>query len=164
MSEIPAPPEPGDATATPAPEPIVPPAPEPIVAPPAPAPAPPSGVAATLSLPPLEGAPAPDGGEWDLLTGKVRQWLDGLHLGEQWQRYRGGLKLLLWLVVLLVALRTYAAVVGTIDAIPVVSGLLELVGLIVASRFAVRRLLPRQERARTFNDLAARWRSFRGQA
>ncbi len=156
MSEIPATPEPSPAAATPAPE------PEPVAAPP-------SGVAATFSLPPEAGASASaesaaeGGGEWDLLTGKVRQWLDGLQLGELWQRYRGGLRLLLWAVAVLVALRTYATVVGTIDAIPVVSGLLELVGLIVASRFAVRRLLPREERARTLGDLRARWQAFRGQ-
>ncbi|MFN7227613.1 MAG: CAAD domain-containing protein [Synechococcaceae cyanobacterium] len=145
------------------------------VAEPMPVPEPqlPSGVAATLTVPPIAVSasaepPSADGtggegGEWELLSGKVRQWLADLQLGELWQRYRGGLRLLLWLVLLLVALRTYAAVVGTIDSIPVVSGLLELVGLVVAGRFAVRRLLPSQERARTVADLQGRWRAFRGQ-
>lgn len=147
------------------------------VAEPVPVPVPepqlPSGVAATLTVPPIAVSasaepPSADGtggegGEWELLSGKVRQWLADLQLGELWQRYRGGLRLLLWLVLLLVALRTYAAVVGTIDSIPVVSGLLELVGLVVAGRFAVRRLLPSQERARTVADLQGRWRAFRGQ-
>lgn len=140
------------------------------VAEPVPVPEPqlPSGVAATLTVPPIAVSASADGtggegGEWELLSGKVRQWLADLQLGELWQRYRGGLRLLLWLVLLLVALRTYAAVVGTIDSIPVVSGLLELVGLVVAGRFAVRRLLPSQERARTVADLQGRWRAFRGQ-
>lgn len=149
------------------PEPMVSPAPEPEPAPipvaASPEPPLPAGVAASLSVPPLESAEGGEGGEWELLTGRLRQWFADLQIGELWERYRGSLRLLLWVVAVLVALRAYGTVVGTIDAIPVVSGLLELVGLIVACRWASRRLLPRQERQQVLTDLASRWRAFRGQ-
>jgi hypothetical protein len=129
------------------------------------APAEPS-IAATLEVPPLPGAGASteagEGGEFDLLIGKVNAWIDQLDLAGRWQKLRGPLRGAAVLLALLLALRLYAQVVGTIDRIPVISGLLELTGLIYTLWFSTTRLVRTSERERVLADWKQRWHSFSG--
>lgn len=121
----------------------------------------PPGVAATIAVPPLEQAEA-GGGEWELLVERFNTWWNSGELNRQWQRIRGPLKGVAILVAVLLALQVYATVVGTIDSIPLVSGLLELTGLIVALQFSYRRLLRSSDRQQVFEQLQRRWLDFRG--
>ena len=140
-------------------------APEPVVSEPV-APEPGIGgepaIATTLEVPPLPGAAAGEGGEFDLLIGKLRAWLEEADLAGQWQKLRGPLKGVALLVALILALRLYARVVGALDAIPVISGLLELTGLLYALWFSATRLVRTQERDRVFADWKNRWQAFSG--
>ncbi len=52
--------------------------------------------------------------------------------------------------------------VGTIDRIPVISGLLELTGLIYVLWFSTTRLVRTSERERVLADWKQRWQSFSG--
>jgi hypothetical protein len=119
-------------------------------------------IATTLEVPPLPGAAAGEGGEFDLLIGKMRAWLEEADLAGQWQKLRGPLKGVALLVALILALRLYARVVGALDAIPVISGLLELTGLLYALWFSATRLVRTQERDRVFADWKNRWQAFSG--
>lgn len=119
-------------------------------------------IATTLEVPPLPGAAAGEGGEFDLLIGKLRAWLEEADLAGQWQKLRGPLKGVALLVALILALRLYARVVGALDAIPVISGLLELTGLLYALWFSATRLVRTQERDRVFADWKNRWQAFSG--
>lgn len=127
-------------------------------------------IAATLSVPPLTEAPLvavgtaseEGGGEWDLLIGKLRDWFARGELQARWNRIRGPLKGLGLLIGLVLLLRVYASIVGTIDAIPVVNGLLELVGLIAVGRFSADNLLRSRDREQVLSNLSQRWQSFRG--
>lgn len=123
-------------------------------------------IAATLEVPPLPstgaGAEAGEGGEFDLLIGKVNAWFDALDLAGRWQKLRGPLRGVALLLALLLALRLYAQVVGTIDRIPVISGLLELTGLIYVLWFSATRLVRTSERERVLADWKQRWQSFSG--
>jgi hypothetical protein len=145
-----------------APEPV---APEPVAPEPV-APEPGIGgepaIATTLEVPPLPGAAAGEGGEFDLLIGKMRAWLEEADLAGQWQKLRGPLKGVALLVALILTLRLYARVVGALDAIPVISGLLELTGLLYALWFSATRLVRTQERDRVFADWKNRWQAFSG--
>jgi hypothetical protein len=141
------------------PEPL--PAPEPWAAPEPVAPGEPA-VAAILEVPPLPPGEAAEGGEFDLLIGKLRAWLDAANLGGQWQKLRGPLKGFALLVLAILALRLYARLVGTLDSIPLVSGLLELTGLIYLLRFSATRLVRTEERERVFADWKRRWQAFSG--
>lgn len=150
---------------------IAPPAPEPAAtaeqpgaeAPPAAPPLEePAGVAATIAVPPLEGEPGSGGGEWEMLLGRLEGWLGSGELSRRWQAIRGPLKGVAILLVLLLALRTYAAVVSTVDAIPVISGLLELVGLITVLQFTMTRLVRASDRREVFSSWHQRWLDFRG--
>lgn len=160
------------------PEPVAPePEPEPILAGfeplaeadsevPAPAPVsePEPGITATLEVPPLEGSaePGSEGGEFDLLLQKIKDWLGSGELQAQWQRFRGPLKGLAILIGVVLLLRVYASLIGTLDSLPLVGGLLELVGLIAAVRFTATRLVRKSDRDQVFADWSRRWNDFRG--
>jgi len=142
------------------------------VEPPAPAPEPapaevaapqPEGVAASLSVPPLDSEPG-TGGEWELLVSRVQGWLGSGEPQRQWQRIRGPLKALAILVGVILALRLYTTAVNTLDAIPVVSGLLELTGLIAVLRFMLTRLVRSSDRRQVLDQWKGLWKDFRGQS
>jgi hypothetical protein len=141
------------------PEPV---APEPFIEPVS---APEAGIAAIIEVPPLEGStdPAGDGGgEFELLLQKIRDWLGSGELQAQWQRFRGPLKGLAILIGVVLLLRVYASLIGTLDSLPLVGGLLELVGLIAVSRFTLTRLVRKSDREQVFADWSRRWNDFRG--
>lgn len=120
----------------------------------------PPGVVATLAVPPLEDGG--EGGEWQLLVGRLQAWLGSGELNRQWQRFRGPLKGLVILLLLVLLLRVYVTAVTTIEAIPLLSGLLELTGLIAALRFSATRLVRSGDRRQLAEQLQQRWRAFSG--
>ena len=140
------------------------PAPAPAAAPPTPEPAPTPTIATTLEIPPAPGATPADGGEFDLLVEKLRTWFAEADIGGHWQKLRGPLKGFALLLVAVLALRLYARVVGTLDGIPLVSGLLELTGLIYLVWFSSTRLVRTSERERVLAEWKQRWQSFSGRS
>ncbi|MEB3259369.1 MAG: CAAD domain-containing protein [Cyanobacteriota bacterium] len=139
-------------------------------------------VATTLEVPPLpansggavakpasasgEGTtgagPGPDGGEWDLLVGKVKTWLEDNDLPGQWERLGGPLRGLGVFLVVLVVLKFYVALLNTLDDLPLLPRLLQLVGLIVVLRFSLLRLTRSRDRQAVLDDWKRRWDAFRG--
>lgn len=159
------------AAPTPEPAPTPAPAPEPVISEPAPPAVSPDTVsfngipevAATLEVPAsTANAEAGDGGEWELLLQKLRHWLATGQLQQQWQSARGPLSLLAGLIALLLVLRVYGALLAVLDSLPLVPGLLELVGVIAVTRFSLRRLVRSSERQAVIHDLQQRWQAFRG--
>lgn len=143
--------------------PVPPTPPEPAAAPaPVEPPGPPPGVAATITVPPLDAGESGGGGEWELLVERFTTWWNSGELNRQWQRIRGPLKGVAILLAVLLALQVYATVVRTIDAIPLISGLLELTGLIAVLQFSATRLLRSSDRQEVFAQLQRRWLDFRG--
>ena len=149
--------------------------PEPQVAEPAARPEVPT-VAATIEVPPLESTSAAispadagtnqsagaEGGEWELLVEKLRQWLSGGQLEHLWQTARTPLTVAGALIALLLVLQIYAGVLGVLDNLPLVPGLLELVGVIAVVRFGITRLVRSSDRQQVLNNLKSRWKAFRG--
>jgi hypothetical protein len=127
--------------------------------------APEPGIAAIVEVPPLEGSPDPaaeGGGEFELLLQKIKDWLGSGELQAQWQRFRGPLKGLALLIGVVLLLRVYASLIGTLDSLPLVGGLLELVGLIAAVRFTFTKMVRKSDREQVFADWGRRWNDFRG--
>lgn len=122
----------------------------------------PPGVAATITVPPLENGESGGGGEWELLVERFTTWWNSGELNRQWQRIRGPLKGVAILVAVLLALQLYATVVRTVDGIPLVSGLLELTGLIAVLQFSATRLVRSSDRREVLAQLERRWLDFRG--
>jgi hypothetical protein len=123
-------------------------------------------VAATLEVEPLPpgeaGSARPEGGEWDLLLGKVKAWLDQADLPGQWERLGGPLRGLGVLLGLLLVLKLYVALLDTLDDLLLLPRLLQLVGLIALLRFSVTRLTRSGDRQAILEDWKRRWDAFRG--
>jgi hypothetical protein len=127
--------------------------------------APEPGIAAIVEVPPLEDSPDPaadGGGEFELLLQKIKDWLGSGELQTQWQRFRGPLKGLAILIGVVLLLRVYASLIGTLDSLPLVGGLLELVGLIAVTRFTFTKMVRKSDREQVFADWGRRWNDFRG--
>jgi hypothetical protein len=140
-------------------EPVTPePAPEPVAVPEVPT------VLSTLELPALERPTGGDteGGEWDLLLDKLRQWLASGQLQQLWQTSRTPLTAAAALIGLLVVLRIYGALLGVLDSLPLVPGLLELAGLVAVVRFGIGNLVRSSDREKVIANVKGRWAAFRG--
>jgi hypothetical protein len=119
-------------------------------------------VASTLEVPASAPASGAEGGEWELLLTKLRAWLASGQLQQQWQAARGPLSLVAGLIAVLLVLRVYGALMAVLDSLPLVPGLLELVGVFVVARFSLTRLVRSEERKAVFSGLQQRWQAFRG--
>ncbi|WP_152669613.1 CAAD domain-containing protein [Synechococcus sp. GFB01] len=124
-------------------------------------------VARTIEVPPLEpgaeaGMAGDEGGEWALLVGKMREWLSSGQLQQIWSQARTPLTAIAALIGVLLLLRIYSSLLGAIDSLPLVPGLLELVGLIWLLRYGVPKLVRRSEREQLINDLKKRRQDFLG--
>jgi hypothetical protein len=141
------------------PEPVAPePAPEPVAVPEVPT------VVSTLEVPALERPSGgdSDGGEWELLLDKLRQWLASGQLQQLWQTSRTPLTAAAALIGLLLVLRIYGALLGVLDSLPLVPGLLELAGLVAVVRFGLSNLVRSSDRDKVIANVKGRWAAFRG--
>ncbi|MCP9886531.1 CAAD domain-containing protein [Cyanobium sp. ATX 6A2] len=124
-------------------------------------------VETSTTVPALGGGATPtgdgDGGEWNLLVEKLQQWWRSGELQSLWQQAKTPLTLGLALITVLMVLRVYAGLLSAINSLPLVPGLLELVGVIWGVRYGLPKLIRRSERERLLDGLQQRWRSFRGQ-
>ncbi len=118
-------------------------------------------MAATVHVPAAPDT-AEGGGEWDLLVAKLREWIGSGRLQELLVQYQGPLRAVALALALVLVLRLYGAVIGAIDSLPLLPGLLELAGVIWLSRFAATRLVRSSDRQELIASLEQRWRAFRG--
>jgi hypothetical protein len=141
-----------------APSPAVTAVPEPVAA------STPEGIASTLSVPPLEGDARGEGegGEFELLISRVSAWLREQDLPARWEKLQGPLRGLALLLLALVLLRLYGALIDTLDSLPLVPRLLQLVGVIVLVQFSVTNLVRTSDRDRLISSWQQRWSTFRG--
>ena len=124
-------------------------------------------VAATLEIPARSGSSEAEpqngeGGEWELLLAKLRQWLDQNELQNLWVQARRPVTLLAALVGVLLVLRVYSAILSALDSLPLVPGLLELAGVVWVVRYGIPKMLRSSERDRLLGGLGQSWKAFRG--
>lgn len=126
----------------------------------------PEGIASTISVPPLEGGGRGEGegGEFDLLISRVSAWLREQDLPARWEKLQGPLRGLALLLLALVLLRLYGALIDTLDSLPLVPRLLQLVGVVVLVKFSVINLVRTSDRERLISSWKQRWSTFRGRA
>ena len=143
---------------TPAPTPAPEPTPEPT-----PAPTPDPVIASTVSIPAQESADG-DGGEWELLVGKVKDWLEQNDLGELWTKAQLPLRVVGGLIVFSLVATVYSGVLSTINSIPLVPGLLELAGVIWLVNFALRNLIRNSDRENFIKGARSAWTRVTGRS
>ena len=143
---------------TPAPTPAPEPTPEPT-----PAPTPDPVIASTVSIPAQESSDG-DGGEWELLVGKVKDWLEQNDLAELWTKAQLPLRVVGGLIVFSLVATVYSGVLSTINSIPLVPGLLELAGVIWLVNFALRNLIRNSDRDNFIKSARSTWTRVTGRS
>ena len=103
-----------------------------------------------------------DGGEWDLLSSKVRQWWNDNNLVELWQRSRRPVFLVVGLIGLILLIRIYSGILAAIGSIPLAPRLFELVGIGWVIWFSTTRLIRSEERKALLAKVGGIWSAFRG--
>ena len=152
--------------AAPAPVPVPTPEPVPTKAPtpePVPAPTPDPVIASTVSIPAQESADE-DGGEWELLVGKLKDWLEQNDLAELWTKAQLPLRVVGGLIVFTLVATVYSGVLSTINSIPLVPGLLELAGVIWLVNFALRNLIRNSDRDKFIQSARSTWTRVMGRS
>ena len=137
-------------------------APEP-AAPTVTAPASPS-IAERISVPAQASADSreEDGGEWDLLSSRIKQFFEANNLQDQWQSLRQPLFLLGGLIVVILTMRIYGGILDAIATVPLAPRLFQLVGTFYAIWFAATRLIRAEERKKISANVNDLWTSLRG--
>jgi len=137
-------------------------APEP-AAQPVTAPASPS-IAERISVPAQASADSSeeDGGEWDLLSNRIKQFFEANNLQDQWQSLRQPLFLLGGLIVVILTMRIYGGILDAIATVPLAPRLFQLVGTFYAVWFAATRLIRAEERQKISANVNDLWTSLRG--
>jgi hypothetical protein len=115
-------------------------------------------------VPALEAEGSGEGGEWDLLVGKVRAWLEQTDLPARWDNLGGPLRTLGLLLAAVVLLRLYGSLLDTLGDLPLLPRLLQLVGLITLLRFCLTRLVRSSDREEILRIWRDNWNDFRGRA
>ncbi|AII48803.1 hypothetical protein KR52_06560 [Synechococcus sp. KORDI-52] len=120
-------------------------------------------IASTVSIPAQESSDQ-DGGEWDLLVGKVKDWLEQNDLAELWTKAQLPLKVVGGLIVFSLLATIYSGVLGTINSLPLVPGLLELAGVIWLVNFALRNLIRNSDRDKFIASTRSTWSRVTGRS
>lgn len=120
----------------------------------------PNPIASTISAPATSSAA--EGGEWQELLGLLNTWLGDGKAKQIWEQSQRPLKAVGIAIVLIIFLRLLGAVLGTLDAIPMLPRLLELVGLIWLGLFAGPKLVRSDERKLFIGRISSAWSSFSG--
>ena len=105
--------------------------------------------------------PNKSGGEWQLLTTKLSDWAASDAPKTLWQQLQSPLKALALLLGALFVLRLYAAVLGALEGVPLLAGLLELTALVWIARHGAPALLHREQRQTLIDQFSQRWQRLR---
>lgn len=103
-----------------------------------------------------------EGGEWDLLSNRIKQFFESSNLQDQWQSLRQPVFLLGGLIVLILTMRIYGGILDAIATIPLAPRLFQLVGTSYAAWFAATRLIRADERKKIAANVKDVWSSLRG--
>jgi hypothetical protein len=110
---------------------------------------------------PNQSDPNQVGGEWQMLTTKLADWAASDAPQTLWQELQSPLRALALLLGALFVLRLYAAVLGALEGVPLLAGLLELTALVWIARHGAPALLRREQRQTLLDQLSQRWQRLR---
>ena len=113
-------------------------------------------IASTIEIP-AQGPTDEGGGEWDLLIGKLKTWLNSDDPTALWSRLQLPLKVVVGLIIFLLVSRIYNGILGTIDSVPLAPGLMELAGLIWVLNFALKNLVRSGDRKQFTDAIRTAW-------
>ena len=103
-----------------------------------------------------------DGGEWEILSGNVLNWIKKKDLSSQWALIRQGLILFIAVTTSILIIGIYGRILEVISIFPLAPKLFELAGTIWVALFTSTKLLRSEERKELLLKINERWESFRG--
>ena len=103
-----------------------------------------------------------EGGEWEVLSTKVKDWIEDRDLADQLQRLRQPLLIAAGVVLFILVLRIYGGILAAIATVPLAPRIFELIGVIYATWFATTRLILSEERRKISAGFGDLWSSVRG--
>ncbi len=110
---------------------------------------------------PSQDDPIEAGGEWQMLRTKLADWASSDAPQTLWQQLQSPLKALALLLGGLFVLHLYSSVLGALEGLPLLPGLLELTALVWIACHGAPALLRRQERQTLIDQLSQRWQRLR---
>jgi len=108
------------------------------------------------------GASDESGGEWEMLSGRIKDFWEANNLVEWWQSLRQPLVLVGVLIGLILTLRIYGGILDAIATVPLAPRMFQLVGAIYSAWYAATRLVKSDERKKVSSNLQDIWNSIRG--
>ncbi|QNI72986.1 CAAD domain-containing protein [Synechococcus sp. NOUM97013] len=108
------------------------------------------------------GASDESGGEWEMLSGRIKDFWEANNLVEWWQSLRQPLVLVGVLIGLILTLRIYGGILDAIATVPLAPRMFQLVGAIYSAWYAATRLVKSDERKKVSRNLQDIWNSIRG--
>ena len=108
------------------------------------------------------GASDESGGEWEMLSGRIKDFWEANNLVEWWQSLRQPLVVIGVLIGLILTLRIYGGILDAIATVPLAPRVFQLVGTIYAAWYAATRLVKSDERKKVSSNLQDLWNSIRG--
>ena len=102
------------------------------------------------------------GGEWEMLSGRIKGFWEANNLVEWWQSLRQPVVLIGVLIGLILTLRIYGGILDAIATVPLAPRVFQLVGTIYAAWYAATRLVKSDERKKVSSNLQDLWNSIRG--
>ncbi len=105
-----------------------------------------------------------EGGEWDLLLKKIRNWIKGNNISNQLERARQPFILFLSLIIFLLLVQIYSRILNAIAVIPLAPRIFELTGILWLTWFSAKKLARREDREELISKLLQRWETFSGKS
>ncbi len=103
-----------------------------------------------------------EGGEWDLLSRKIKTWWEGQQSSTNWNQLVQPALIAIGLVLAITTFKIYGRLLNSIDQFPLASGLFELTGIIWMIKFTTSNLLRSNDRQSLLDRTKNRWRNFIG--
>jgi len=123
---------------------------------------PPSGTYESSTIPPQPPTSTDGGGEWELLSSKIKDWFKANRLATEWSQFVQPLRLLIALVATLILIQLYGTILDLIAKFPLAPRLFELAGIIWLVRFSINRLIRSEDRQEVISSVQGQWNNFIG--
>ncbi|WP_320677111.1 CAAD domain-containing protein [Prochlorococcus sp. MIT 1300] len=104
-----------------------------------------------------------EGGEWDLLSGNIKNWLQKKDFQALLRNLVKPLLISIGITILILLLLIYGNILNVIAKFPLAPRLFELTGIIWLIYFSTTRLARNQDRKELVEAILSRWESFLGQ-
>ena len=110
----------------------------------------------------LDSGEEVEGGEWELLTGKILNWWEQKNISSQIGKLTQALVIGAGVFGLVVILKIYGRLLGAISQIPLAPNLLELAGIIWVMCFVSTKLVRAKDRNEFIAGVVDRWQKLLG--